>query len=537
MARHPPLLLSPLLWRVLAVNLVSLLILAGGVLYLSDFRSRLIADRLDRLTQQARSLAGAIGESAVIVSRGGDRLDRMAAERLVIRLIDPERTRARIYDAEGALVLDSRLVGGGRVEAEQLPPLADERPRLVVWLNALEDRLVGPREDRSLPLYEERNGERASDFPEVLSALVGETDRRMRRLAEGGLMLSVAVPIQRFRRVLGAVLLTADSRALDQLLDAERRKILKVVGLAFAITFALSLYLALGILRPIRRLSQAAERIRFGASKAEAIPRNRRRRDEIGVLSRTLAEMTEALYHQLDRVERFAADVAHELKNPLSSLRSASEALAKARDARTRRRLIEIIAEDVRRIDRLIRDISEASRLDAELTRSRQELLDVKALLCALLARYRDPLARGGRLADRGIALDLLADGAKRFAVRGVPGRLTQVFANLIDNAISFSPPGGQVRIALTRKGERIVITVEDDGPGLPKGAEEKIFERFYSERPEGEAFGIHSGLGLAIARQIVAAHGGRIHAENRLTEEGDVAGARFTVELPAADR
>ncbi|GIX15947.1 MAG: histidine kinase [Rhodothalassiaceae bacterium] len=536
MARHPPLLLSPLLWRVLAVNLVSLIILAGGVLYLSDFRRRLVDDRLMELAEQARALAGAIGESAVVADGDADRLDAGAAERLVIRLVDPKRARARIFDAEGRLVLDSRQLGGGRVEAEELPPLEEERPRLVVWLNALEDRLAGPRDDRDLPVYEERGGTRAGAFPEVLSALVGESDRRLRRLPEGGLMLSAAEPIQRFRRVLGAVLLTADSRALDRLLDAERRKILKVVALSFAVTLALSLYLALGILRPIRRLSQAAERIRFGASKAEAIPRNRRRRDEIGVLSRTLAEMTEALYHQLDRVERFAADVAHELKNPLSSLRSASEALAKARDAATRRRLMAIIAEDVRRIDRLIRDISEASRLDAELTRSRQEILDLGALLAELVSHYRDPLVHGERLAARGIGIVLEGAEARGLKLRGVAGRLMQVFANLIDNAVSFSPEGGTVRIRLARDGARIRVTVDDDGPGLPAGAEEKIFERFYSERPEGEAFGIHSGLGLAIARQIVEAHGGRITAANRTDDEGRVLGARFEVELPAAD-
>ncbi|RMF16146.1 MAG: HAMP domain-containing protein [Alphaproteobacteria bacterium] len=524
--------LSPLMWRILAVNLLALAILAGGVLYLSGFRDNLIARRLDRLALEAETLAGAIGESAV----GGPEMDRIeadAARRLIARLVAPSGNRARLFAADGTLLVDSRLLAGdGGVEAEPLPPLPTRRPKILRLVDRIEQRLARFGEDERLPLYVEKSHQRAADYPEVLSALIGVADQRLRRLPEGGLMLSAAAPVQRFRRVLGAVMLTTDSHDIDALLRAEQYKILKVFLLAITITLALSVYLAASIVRPIQRLSRAAERIRFGASRADAIPADPRRRDELGVLSRTLAQMTQTLYRQIDAIEQFAADVAHELKNPLSSLRSASEALSKARDAATRRRLLAIIGEDVRRIDRLISDISDASRLDAELTRAEMTSLDLAALLETTVSAYRDRIAREQDL-GRGREVDLFFEADRRAReaarIRGLEGRLAQVFANLIDNAISFSPEGGKVTVRLEADGERTRILVEDEGPGLPEGAAEKIFARFYSERPEGEAFGTHSGLGLAIARQIVEAHGGRIRAENR--EDGP--GARFIVELP----
>jgi two-component system sensor histidine kinase ChvG len=260
------------------------------------------------------------------------------------------------------------------------------------------------------------------------------------------------------------------------------------------------------------------------------IPDLSRRADEIGDLSGALREMTEALWQRLDAIERFAADVAHEIKNPLTSLNSAVETVQRVTDPTQRAKLLAIVADDVRRLDRLISDISDASRLDAELSRAETGPIDLARMLATLVEAHA--ATRASETAPR-LVLDA-ASGAAGI-VSGIEGRIAQVFGNLIANAVSFSPPGGAIRLNLIEQGDGIVVTVEDDGPGLPEGKLEAIFDRFYSERPKGEKFGTHSGLGLSISKQIVEAHGGSICAENRLGPDGRVAGARFIVRLPRA--
>jgi two-component system, OmpR family, sensor histidine kinase ChvG len=544
---RPPRRFSPLTRRILFLNTVPLLLLAVGVLYLDDFRRGLIAAEIQSLTTQSRIIAAALGEAAVSVAdpdddEPDDRLAPDASRQVLRRLVEPARVRARLFDYNGALMADTRVLGSGSfaVEVEVLPPpgpVADLAQRAI---DALADALSGglaPTE-YDAPFYRERLESSARDYTEVQAALGGETASALRRGPEGALSISVAAPVQRFRQVLGAVMLTADGRSVEASLREVRRDILRIAAATLAITVLLSLYLAGTIARPVRRLARAAERVRTGGGRAglggtlgtasglaSAIPDLSRRGDEIGDLSVSLRAMTEALAKRLDAIDRFAADVAHELKNPLTSLKSAVETAARVPDPAVREKLMAIVLDDVARLDRLITDISGASRLDAELSRAEAEPIDVAEMLDGLCAAL-------GAVAKEGQAKPSY-EGPPDFGlvVSGVGDRLTQVFRNVIANAQTFSPPGGEIRVRATRDGERIVVRIDDEGPGIPEDKLDAIFDRFYSERPAGEKFGTHSGLGLSISRQIVEAHGGTIEASNRL--EGS--GARFTIRLPAA--
>jgi two-component system sensor histidine kinase ChvG len=343
------------------------------------------------------------------------------------------------------------------------------------------------------------------------------------------MVLNVAVPVQRYRQVLGALLLSSDGADIQATVRSVRFDILEVFGVALGITVLLSFYLARTIAQPIHRLADAAERVRRGHGRQIDIPDFSTRRDEIGDLSGALRDMTSALWQRMDAIERFAADVAHEIKNPLTSLRSAVETVARLEDPEQRRRLLGIILEDVERLNRLITDISDASRLDAELSRAEMERVDIGEMLITLAEMHE------ATAADDTPPLKLEIAAHQRLIVRGIEGRLVQIWRNLISNAMSFSPPGGNIRITALREGKRVRVTISDEGPGIPPGKLTAIFERFYTERPAGEKFGVHSGLGLSISKQIVEAHGGRIVAENREGEDGRILGALFTVTLPAA--
>jgi two-component system sensor histidine kinase ChvG len=341
------------------------------------------------------------------------------------------------------------------------------------------------------------------------------------------------VPIQRQRSVRGVLLLSTQGGDIDAIIAADRWAILQVFGVAVLVMTLLSMLLANGIGEPLRRLSEAADRVRRRVKSRQEIPDFTERSDEIGQLSGALRDMTSALYARIDAIGSFAADVAHELKNPLTSLRSAVDTLPLARSDEGRDRLLAVIRHDVKRIDRLITDISDASRLDAELARGETAPVDMAKLLSAVTAMQNEVRKPG----EAPIRFDAPPDGGA-WMVSGHDGRLGQVMVNLIDNARSFSPPEHEVRVGLSREGAALAVTVEDDGPGIPPHALERIFERFYTDRPE-QGFGQNSGLGLSISRQIVEAHGGVIRAENRPGPPGadgepTSAGARFTVRLPA---
>ena len=519
-----------LTWRILALNVLALLTLVAGLLFIGQYERSLIEAELDSLTVQSEIIAAALGEAAVTSSpaEGQDFLSGLARP-IVRRLAGPAELRARLFAANGDLVADSRALAGpgGTVQIEELPPPRAGRGVSGLVIDAYEwvvERL--PRRQR-FPPYRETAPQQAGDYEEATAALNGDTERAVRTAPEGGLVLSVAVPVQRYKQVLGVLMLSVGSGAIEESLRDVRLNILKVFFIVLVITVLLSLYLSGTIARPVQRLAAAAERVRHGRGRKVAIPDFSRRRDEIGDLSRALRDMTDALWERMDSIETFAADVAHEIKNPLTSLRSAVETAARVEEPDQQRRLMTIILDDVQRLDRLISDISDASRLDAELSRAESVTVDIAGMLETVAEVHR----AGG--ADDGPRLELDIADHQDLEVSGIEEQLVRVFRNLVSNAISFSPSGGTITLKAWREGAFVKVAVEDQGPGLPEGKTEAIFDRFYTERPKGEKFGVHSGLGLSIVRQIVSAHGGHIEAEN-IHRDDQVAGARFTLALPA---
>jgi two-component system, OmpR family, sensor histidine kinase ChvG len=545
---------SSLTRRIVSLNLAGLVALVASILYLSQFRAGLIDARAQSLLVQGEIIAGAIAASATVqtnaITIDPDRLldlklgdsyggsddyspldfpinpERVAP---VLRtLISPTKTRARIYDPNGILLLDSRNLEN--VLRFDLPP-PSAKPGILergmtsvrTWLN---------RGD--LPLYRELGPENGNGYDEVADSLKGQKRSMVRVNSRGEVIVSVAVPVLRSRAIHGALMLSTQGDDIDQMVTAERLAILKVGGVAAAVMIMLSLLLASTIAGPVRRLADSAERVRRRIKTRVEIPDFTRRRDEIGHLSGALRDMTNALYSRIEAIEMFAADVAHELKNPLTSLRSAVETLPLARNETSRGRLLEVIEHDVKRLDRLISDISDASRLDAELQRQDAIPVDLRRLLTTLVS-----VANETKL-GHDVAVEARFEGrgpSDSFLTTGHDSRLGQVISNLLSNAQSFSEPGNKVRLSCRRVRSEVEIVVDDDGPGIREDALERIFERFYTDRPH-QGFGQNSGLGLSISKQIVDAHGGRIWAENRVgPPDADgaptIAGARFMVRLP----
>ncbi len=511
---------SPLTRRIIFFNAVALVFLIGGVLIVESHRVGLVDERLSGIRQQGRIIASTLAEYSANEEHHKINLDE--AEPLLRQLVSPTRLRARLYGTDGKLEVDTRnLLARNVVETAELPPL-DFWSRMGQTWRRLYDGVMGVRPFTHLaPYFEAGNDGRV--YSEVNVALNGETATAERVDERNRLILSVALPVQRLKAIYGVLMVSTEGGDIDAILRIERATLIEVFLVALIVMLLSSLYLAGFIAEPIRRLAAAADRVRRGRLGREAIPPMSDRGDEIGDLASSLSAMTRALYDRIDAIESFAADVGHELKNPLTSLKSAVEMLARANDAGGRERLMQIIRNDVRRIDRLITDISDASRLDAELSREASEPVNITQLLANIAEIYR---MLG---LPRGIALHLDA-GASEMIVMGRDERLGQVFRNLIDNAISFSPDGGTVLLTARPLDGWIRICVEDDGTGIPPENLETIFNRFYTERPTEHGFGKNSGLGLSIARQIVNGAGGRIWAENR---EGK--GARFAVELPVA--
>lgn len=538
---------SSLTRRIVVLNMAGLLVLVVGILYLNQWRAGLIDARVQSLRVQGEIIAAAIAASATvdsdIISINPDRLldvqggnvsplsyfdptlqfpinpEQVAP--LLRNLITPTRTRARIYDLGGLLILDSDNIYARGEVLRQTIDTSQPRFFLTDWFNAVISWAPGD----NYPTYQEYQADEGTRYPEVASALSGAPADFVRVDSKGQLVVSVAVPVQRLRAIVGAILLSTAPGDIDSIVAQERWSLFRIALIAAGVQIVLSLLLAGTIAGPMRRLSAAAERVQTAGDARAEIPDLTDRPDEIGHLSGALRRMTDALYNRIEAIERFAADVAHELKNPLTSLRSAVETLPLAKKAEDKERLNEIIQHDIRRLDRLITDISSASRLDAELARESAELVDVEKLAEAMVSIQKDVAL--GR--DVSVVMGK-RNGRGPTMINGHESRLAQVFANLIDNAVSFSPEGGTVSVAISTEGEAIIVTVTDEGPGISVDSS-KIFQRFYTDRPENEGFGNHSGLGLSISKQIVDAHKGTIRADNRT----DRSGAVFTIVLPRA--
>jgi len=540
-------LFSPLTLRILAVNLAAPVLLVLGLLFLDQYEDTLIAAELDALRTQGELIAASIGEGAVVIA-DNDAIPLFTPEG-AMRVIDPDparqllrrqaslaRLRAQLFDRDGKLLADSRLLQGpgGEVQVQDLPPVESSAVLRVV--HKVYDATIGRLTvDRTLEPYNDQARPNAPDYKEVMAALqAGEADNSVRLRNDGQKVLSVAVPVQFYKQIVGALLVSRDGSNVDKRMFAVRGSILGMFAWVLALTVLTSLFLAGTIARPVRQLAISAKRVRDSKNRQHTIPDLSKRNDEIGELSEALRDMTESLWRRMDATEHFAADVAHEIKNPLTSLRSAVETVGRVKDPEQQKRLMSIIMDDVTRLDRLISEISDASRLDAEMSRGEMAPMKIKPLVQALAEVQNatdNPEAPRVQVVE-----DTAQKGAPELVVFGLETRIGQVFRNLIGNAVSFSPPRGVISVWAGRQGRYVIVTVEDQGPGIPAGKEATIFSRFYSERPEGEKFGTHSGLGLSISKTIVEGHRGQIYAENIIGDDGAIRGARFVVLLPAAN-
>ncbi|MDE2301297.1 MAG: sensor N-terminal transmembrane domain-containing protein [Sphingomonadales bacterium] len=493
--------------RILVFNVIALGLLAASLFYIDNYRRQLLGERFQRARSETEIAAVVLSEVAP--------QERLA---LLGAIGASQHLRLRVYNRAGRLVADSFSVTPGTVTFTD-PAREPLLTRFARGLDRAVDVLVGAP---SVPPYAEPAIDRAQAWPEIVAARhSGHTEIRQRYARDRTPVITAASRLGSH----GAMLLSLrHAPDVTQNVRDARQTLGLAVGAALLLSVLLSLFLARTIVQPLRLLVRAAVRVRLGRDRAVVVPRLPERGDEIGLLARAVSDMTAALRQRIDAVESFAADVAHELKNPLASLRSALESLEKVEDAGLRRQLGAIAAHDVTRIDRLVTEIADASRIDAQLSRVQFEPVDVAALAEALVgARMRRPGARA--------TIHMQGPGGAAALVAGDAARLERVFDNLLDNAESFSPSGGVIRLIVAVEAGRVIAEVIDEGPGIPEEARERVFERFHSLRPAGEDFGDHSGLGLAIARTIVEAHGGRLTAQDR----GDGAsGARLRVELPA---
>ncbi|RJF91407.1 sensor histidine kinase [Sphingomonas cavernae] len=496
--------------RILAVNIFALALLAGGFFYLDSYRARLVDERSLQAVREIELMARAIGIAAPD-----------ARDPLILAFAEESNGRLRLYAPSGARVADSWQLGPPNYSLRD--PASEPWQRHVArFLDRLIDRVVWA--DR-LERFAEPRVDNAAAWPEIVATRAEHRPTtRLRYAPDRTPMLSAAIALPKNG---GWLLLTENTRDITRIVRAERFRLGLVIAAVALVSILLSLFLARTIVRPLRRLARAAVRVRLGRARDVEVPRLPERRDEIGMLARALADMSHALNVRIDAIEHFAADVTHELKNPLASLRSAVESLQAVKEPALQAQLLDIVRDDVLRLDRLITDVADASRLDAQLSRAAFEPVDLGPMIEHLLK------SREQRGTDRDVHIAFARPRKGTAVVPGDASKLVRVVENLLDNAVSFSPAGGLVRIDATRDGDAILLAVEDEGPGVPSDMRDAIFRRFHSDRPESDGFGRHSGLGLAIAKTIVEGHSGTITVHDRPDSHR---GARFVVTLPVAE-
>ena len=522
---------SPLTIKILSINVIAIFVVFTAVLHLDRYEDSLIQTELEGLERQATLFANALSEVAVARNPGTQNyLSIIAVQNVIDRSALDSPARSRVFSTGGELLADSYRLPG-RVPSVTTKPLASVSPNIFFqkFLDKFFQDFFYSTTQQHVPNYQQHTIQLARAFPEVISALRGSSIKTVKATTTGRKLLTVAMPIRKkYKPVLGVLLLSSDDKNINVAFNSYQKELIIAVVIAIIITSALSLYLSRSITRPIRRLASAAEKIRSDRNGRHEISEVSERNDELGELSKALTQMTDDLWQRLDAIEKFAADVAHEIKNPLTSIRSAVETASKIKDNEKRDKLLALILDDVHRLDRLITDISDSSRLDTELSREKFTAIDIAKLLLA----FYELRTSQKKFGEKNLTLDIM-EGNAELLILGHEIRIVQVIDNIVDNAITFSPPHGNINIVVSADTKSVTITIDDQGPGIPNGKLDAIFDRFYSERPPTEKFGLHSGLGLSICKQITEAHNGEITAENRLDHQSITKGARFIITLP----
>lgn len=503
-----------------------------GILYLGQYQNGLIETKLENFENEVLLISEAVSGA----STGSNIIAKPNTENILRQFSGRTGHRVLIFNTQGQMLIDSNALKNKTLYARHTTTNNKKELESVrVLKNAANFIVKLLPETRELPLYPDIKSTSAHAYPDALAALLNQTSFSAWQDDNGTILLSASAPIYTSKQILGAVLITRKGQDIENALTQVWINILQIFLGTLLITTFLSIYLSGVIAKPLRRLARAAEAMRKGQSKgAEDIPDLSHRYDEIGELSVALRSMTQALWERMDAIEEFAADVAHELKNPLTSLKSALETLEKINNPEDKEKLIDIIRHDLKRMDRLITDISSASRLDAELSREAFTPVDLKTTLQRLVDLYEDPLLEKNKT-HKQATISLSHENNETFRTLGLEDRLGQVFRNIIDNALSFAPENSAITINLQKRDRKIIVTIEDEGKGIPANKIKTIFERFYSERPQEESYGNNSGLGLSICKQIISAHNGEIFAENITDENESIHGARFNVILNSA--
>lgn len=512
-------------------NLIGLIILVVGALTMNRFQEGLIDAKLDNLRSLASTITTVMGQDATGFGSAAQ-LDIENAKQVLRGVNVPDNWRVMLHDKQGLILADTDVMDD-TIAVSSLDPIITEQPeppRAQLWREKGDKWLR--KTLHNLPWRQERRDRLRRNLKgDIRAALEGDDMSGVRYTEDDAFIVTVSRPVKRVQQVLGVV--TVESRGVETIVNAERKALAPIIALAFLATLLSSLALTLFVTLPMRKLARAGEIVTRSSDNRDSIPDLTKRRDEIGDLSEVMGDMTLGLYSRIDDIANFAADVAHEIKNPLTSLRSASDTLRVAKTDKQRAKLIDIIQQDVSRMDRLITDISKASKVDANLARETAQTLDISEVLNNITEFYEQ--TRSGDGPDVINQSEINPD--KPIYIRAFETPFAQVLRNLIDNALTFSDVDGEVRVKaevkMGAKSERVIITIDDDGPGIPPDNLETVFDRFYTQRPKGAQFGSHSGLGLAICRQIITAHKGRIWAENRLGAEEAIIGARFIIDVP----